>query len=171
MRISGRMREATACVAPGLSTQEVSSPMPSYCSIPACSAPTLARTWCSKHYARWLRRGSPFIVLNRSGPVTHGRTGTVEYRTWQAMLRRCRNPRAKSYEDYGKRGISVCERWLKFENFFADMGLKPKGLSLDLIDNDGHYEPGNCRWATASEQARNRRIPAGGLFQPAKAGE
>ena len=74
------------------------------------------------------------------------------------MIERTSNPRNKAYKDYGGRGITVCERWLKFENFFADMGARPPGLTLDRRNNDGNYEPGNCRWATRHEQVVNRRM-------------
>lgn len=83
---------------------------------------------------------------------------TQEYRTWTEMRRRCSNPNFIGYEYYGGRGISVCERWATFENFLADMGRKPSSeYSIDRISGDGHYEPSNCRWATARMQAQNRR--------------
>ncbi len=85
---------------------------------------------------------------------------TPTYRSWHAMRQRCRDPQVRNYRYYGGRGIAVCERWSNsFQNFLADMGERPMGSSIDRINNDGNYEPSNCRWATASEQNRNRRTP------------
>lgn len=90
---------------------------------------------------------------------THGGKGTRAYVIWQSMKQRCSNRRHENFKDYGGRGITVCERWVNsFENFLADMGEPPTGLTLDRYpDTDGNYEPGNCRWADAFQQARNTR--------------
>lgn len=83
---------------------------------------------------------------------------TAEYSCWQSMLRRCLSPSHSNYGSYGGRGIRVTERWLKFEHFLADLGRRPTSAhSLDRINVNGNYEPGNCRWATSAEQRRNQR--------------
>ncbi len=92
------------------------------------------------------------------------------YRVWANMKQRCLNEKHPCYRIYGGRGISVCERWLAFEPFLADMGIRPHGLSIERIDNNGNYEPSNCKWATQFEQVRNSShcvmIPIDGVATP-----
>lgn len=95
--------------------------------------------------------------LQREVALKHGKFGSKVYMAWQQMKDRCFNPKNKRYRDYGGRGITVCSEWLKFENFYSDMGDKPEGLSLDRINNNGNYNKENCKWSTPKEQANNRR--------------
>jgi hypothetical protein len=93
--------------------------------------------------------------------VIHGWTGTKTFQSWRSMRARCYIATSHRFDRYGGRGIAVCDRWRdSFVAFLADMGERPAGKTLDRINNDGNYEPGNCRWATSSEQGRNRSHPA-----------
>lgn len=96
------------------------------------------------------------LLIKRN--TKHGMHGTPTYRSWRSMLSRCENPSFREYKYWGGRGITVCDEWHKFENFYEDMGLRPKGTSLDRWpNNEGNYKSTNCRWATTKEQRSNQR--------------
>lgn len=104
------------------------------------------------------------LAASRKPNLRHGHSSrgvlSRTYISWQSMVQRTQCPGATGYKNYGGRGIAVCDRWKdSFENFLADMGERPEGTSIDRIDVDGNYEPGNCRWATPKQQQSNRRKP------------
>jgi hypothetical protein len=124
----------------------------------------LARCGCGTEKQVWithLRQGNSLSCGCRrleAGTWFHGLRQSPEYGVWDGMIQRCTNPKSPAFYRYGERGITVCKRWADFRLFYKDMGPRPTPQhSLDRIDNDGNYEPANCRWATKHAQARNTR--------------
>lgn len=113
------------------------------------------------HYSPAGQLRSGVVLSCGCSRATHGHTRgegvSPTYKSWNSMRQRCENKSDPSYERYGGRGITVCARWASFENFLSDMGQRPQGKTLDRIDVNGNYEPSNCKWATPTQQQRNRR--------------
>jgi hypothetical protein len=145
------------------------------CTVSDCDEVFVARGMCNKHYLRMKNTGTTderayytpeeATAARIEAQRRYRETAVVTdrrraYYRWRNMLRRCTDPENKAWPNYGGRGITVCARWLDFENYYADVGDAPEGMSLDRVDNDAGYESGNVRWATHSTQMRNRR-PSG----------
>lgn len=129
------------------------------CAVEYCDKPSHTRGWCQTHYKRWTVHGSPLVNKKVKHGLGNNANNIPEYRAWHSMKDRCSRENHKQYRHYGGRGIAVCDRWNEsYENFLNDMGERPSDdHSLDRIDNNGNYTPDNCRWATKSQQNKNRR--------------
>src|SRR5258708_6328911 len=115
---------------------------------------------CDAEFERYPSQSHNFCsrVCYEANPYnrTHGQSHAPEYKVWKTIRDRCNNPKSKKYPYYGGRGIKLCERWNDYENFIADMGPRASGMTIERVNNDGDYEPSNCKWATQAEQNRNR---------------
>jgi len=124
------------------------------CTVEGCDSKHYAKGYCVKHYMRFKKYGDPLYS------ELHGLSNSLTYKSWEGIKNRCLNENTPYFKYYGGRGITVCERWKNsFLAFYEDMGPRPsKDHSIDRIDVNGNYEPGNCKWSTKSEQSLNRRI-------------
>ena len=123
-----------------------------------CDKPVRSLSFCHSHYGKWNRTGHPLGIQR----VAHGEAvsgkESREWQAWMGMRKRCRNEKHPAWKNYGGRGITVCESWyLSYDEFLKDMGRCPDNCTLDRKDNDGNYEPDNCRWAHRGIQQTNRR--------------
>ncbi|GAH87592.1 unnamed protein product, partial [marine sediment metagenome] len=124
------------------------------CKIKGCGDRVRTREWCNKHYERWRIHGSPNIVKG------HGYSNHHLYKVWQHMKQRCYNENHVGYKNYGGRGIAVCSEWISSPKTFIDWALPlwKEGLQIDRMDNNGNYEPSNCRFITHAENQLNSRL-------------